>query len=362
MAGGAGERFWPLSRRTYPKQLIKVADNKSMLGAVVERILPLISADDVFVVTSAVLKLPIEVELPMLPPQNVIAEPSARNTSACLALACAVARQRYSDDVTMLVLTADSYINDGEAFLADCRLGFEVAEENASLVLFGVRPNRPETGYGYIEATEPVSLRGANIASTMRVAAFREKPNLETAFDYLRSGQHYWNSGQFVWKVSALEDAFNGVFAECGRQIQPMTTALKADDTAALSVAFEQIPKLSIDYGVLEKYGNVAMIAARFPWDDIGTWDSIGRLLENDEHENVVLGNGMVVDGSGCILYSVCGEQRVANDKKLIVAYNVKDLVIVNTDDAILVFPKEHAQGVKAAVSAIRDRGLHEYL
>ncbi|MDD4279187.1 MAG: sugar phosphate nucleotidyltransferase [Candidatus Sumerlaeales bacterium] len=361
MAGGAGERFWPLSRRTYPKQLLKIAGERSMLATVVDRIQLLIPYENIYIITGGQLKEAIEDELPQLSKDNIIAEPCGRNTSACLALACAYVRARYTDDVNMLVLTADSHISDEAAFLNDCREGFKLSEVSDNLVLFGVRPVRPETGYGYIECGVP--LEGGNTnGRCFHVASFREKPNTDTAIEYLKAGNYLWNSGQFIWRTSVLIHAFEEVFPECGRQIAPMIQCIQSHDADGLAVAFNEIPKKSIDYGVLEKYKSVVVVSVSFPWDDIGSWDCLDRISPPDSDQNVLVGNVLALDSSSCTVYTVKGQNREPDHEKLVVAYGVRDLVIVNTDDVTMVFPKSMAQRVKDVVAAVRESQKGKYL
>ncbi len=358
MAGGAGERFWPLSRRNYPKQLLKIAGDKSMLGNVIDRISCFVKNEDILIVTGENLKSAIESEFPFLPADNIIAEPCPRNTSACLALACAYINAKYKEDVLMLVLTADSFISDEKAFISDCESGFTLAEKKNTLILFGVKPTRPETGYGYIECGAAID----DYKNCYQVASFREKPNMETAIEYLHNGKYLWNSGQFIWRSKVLENAFIEVFPECGKQIVPMTKALVDEKPQALADAFELIPKRSIDYGVLERYRNVTVVAASFPWDDIGSWDCLDRISPPDNNRNVKVGKVIPIDCEGCTLYAVKGKTREPDYSKLVVAYGLKDLVVVNTEDVMLVFPKELSQLIKDVVMEVRSSGNDDYL
>ncbi|MBX7247366.1 MAG: NTP transferase domain-containing protein [Candidatus Sumerlaeaceae bacterium] len=357
MAGGAGERFWPLSRAHYPKQLLKIAGNHSMLSESVRRIGPLVSPEDIYVITSKALKPAIEAEAGGIPAENVIAEPEGRNTAACLALAAAVLDHRYpGEDPTMIVLTADHFIRDTETFVLDCVVAAEYAETHSALVTFGMKPDRPETGYGYVEAAA-----GTEANPKVRpVASFREKPNLETARQFLESGNFYWNSGMFVWRNSALKRAFAECLPECHAQIEPMSHAFSAADSAvALAGPFGKMPKISIDYGVLEKAHNVAVVLAAFDWEDVGTWTALQRILEPDGRGNVAFGNAATVNSDNVTVYSVGGDE---GKPRLVVGFNVKDLVIVSTPDAILVMPSDSCQEVRDVVKRLREEGRTEYL
>jgi mannose-1-phosphate guanylyltransferase len=360
MAGGAGERFWPLSRQHYPKQLLKIAGNRSMLRAAVERVRSLVPPEQVYVITSRMLKPAIEIAAEELPPGNIIAEPEGKNTAACLALACSFVRHRFPDepDVTMIVLTADHFIHDTQAFSEDCAEAVAHAEKHNSLVTFGIMPDRPETGYGYIELGEadPDSPR------IFRVGAFREKPDPETAKHFQESGRFLWNSGMFVWRTGALCEAFREHLPGTWKQIDAMRDAFgAADPEEALAAAFEPIEKISIDVGVLERARNVSVVKASFDWDDIGTWGSLSRLLARDASGNVAFGNSVLLRSENSIAYSITNGDGTA-DGPIVIGLGLKDTIIVHTRDAVLVLPAGEAQKVKDVVAYLREHGLTQYL
>lgn len=358
MAGGAGERFWPLSRLHYPKQLLKIAGNRSMLGAAVERIRPIIAPEDVFVITNRTLKPAIETEAGAIPPENVIAEPEGKNTAACLALAAALLDARYGpeEDVVMMVLTADHFIGDTETFRQDCLKAADFAEKNPVLVTFGIRPTRPETGYGYIEVGTP----SQDSDAIFRVKSFREKPNLETACEFLDSGSFLWNSGMFVWRKSVIKEAFARFMPTLAAQVPNMSQGLaQLEHAEMVARAFSILPKISIDYGILEKADNVFVVKASFDWDDIGTWSSLDRLLAADEHNNVSFGNSHLLSCEDCIAYN---SESGSEIERVVIGFNLQDTIIVNTPDAVLVLPKDASQKVKEVVAFLREKGLTQYL
>ena len=359
MAGGSGERFWPLSRHRYPKQLLKIAGNRSMLGAAAERIAGLVLPQDVFVVTNRLLKPAIEAEAAGIPPGNVAAEPEGKNTAACLALACALVRARYpaEPDLVMVVLTADHFIRDTDAFRRNCETAAAVAADGDTLVTFGIPPDRPETGYGYIELGAPIQ----SAPGAFAVASFREKPDMETASEFQRSGRFLWNSGMFVWRVSALEAAFATHLPDTAAQMEPMRRALAQADEPALEAAFAPLQKISIDVGILERAGNVAVVRADFDWDDIGTWASLPRLMPEDGDHNVVFGNSAALDCSGCVIYSVA-ESAAGAPPPLLVGYGLEDIVLVQTRDAVLAMPRSRVQQLKDLLAHLRSEGKDEYL
>lgn len=358
MAGGAGERFWPLSRQRYPKQLLRIAGNRSMLRAALERIRPLVAPEHTFIVTGRQLAPAIREAATELPEPNIIAEPEGKNTAACLALACAAVRARFPEepDAVMVVLTADHFIRDTQAYAQDCAEAIAYAEKHNALVTFGIPPDRPETGYGYIELGDPVE----HYPRLYRVRRFREKPDLETAQRFLESGQFLWNSGMFVWRTSVLEEAFARFLPTMAEQIRPMTEALASGDPERLAVAFEPIEKVSIDVGVIEKADNVAVVRASFDWDDIGTWSSLSRLLPRDADGNVVFGNALALKSTNSIVYST--SETECGQGPIVVGLGLTDMIVVHTPDAILVLPASETQHVKDVVAYLRQHGMTQYL
>lgn len=330
-----------------------------MLGAAVERVRPLVLPENVFVITGRALKPAIEDEVREIPPENVIAEPEGKNTAACLALASAFLEQKYrdDDDVIMIVLTADHFIRDAARFETDCAAAIAYAEENDALVTFGIPPARTETGYGYLEVGEPTATPGIT-----RVGSFREKPDLPTAKAFLENGSFLWNAGMFVWRNSSINKAFRKYLPEMHAQIAGMRDAFAGSDTERqLAACFNQVQKISIDFGVLEKADNVFVVRAGFDWDDIGTWSSLKRLLENDAHGNVVFGKAVPVKCQDSVIYSVPDEDG-SDSTPIVIGFDLKDIVVVRTPDAILVLPAKAAQEVKDVVSYLRGQGLTKYL
>jgi len=359
MAGGAGERFWPLSRQRYPKQLLKIAGNRSMLRAALERIRPLVAPEHTFIVTGWALKPAIEEAATEVPRDNVIGEPEGKNTAACIALACAAAQARYPEekDMVMIVLTADHFIRDTQAYAQDCAEAIRYASEKDALVTFGIPPDRPETGYGYIEVGDAVE----GFERVFRVRRFCEKPNLQTAIQFMEAGNFLWNSGMFVWRTSVIREAFRKYLPQMYQQMDAMTAAFSAKDThEALTAAFEPLEKISIDVGIMEKANNVAVVRASFDWDDIGTWGSLTRLLPRDARGNVVFGNAIALESDNCILYSTAGAE--CGEGPVLVGFGLKDMIIVHTPDAVLVLPATETQRVKDVVAYLRQYGMTQYL
>ncbi|MFH0794297.1 MAG: sugar phosphate nucleotidyltransferase, partial [bacterium] len=353
MAGGSGERFWPVSRRAYPKQLLRLTDNDSLLSKSLERASHLVGADRVYIVTNQGLQKAISDEFPSLRPEQVIGEPLAKNTSACLALALARA-MKVDPDPTLAVLTADHIINPSQAFYSNVNTAFEIAERKAALVIFGIPPWEPNTGYGYMEIGDEVASKAGG--RVFRVRSFKEKPDLETAKEYLASGRFFWNSGMFCWKASTLLKAFHEYCPVFGKGTEAMRKCLGSKNEATtIKGVFEGFPSLPIDVAVMEKASNVYCVRADFQWDDIGTWTSLERSQRRDEQGNVAVGDVTSLDSHGCILW-----QDKARSAPRVVSFGVHDLVIVATPEAVLVCPKSLAQDVKKVVKHLKEKGLDD--
>jgi mannose-1-phosphate guanylyltransferase len=361
MAGGAGERFWPLSRRDRPKQLLRLARlDQSMLEEAVERVAPLIGRERVLVATARHLVEPIRRAMPALPAENVIGEPCKRNTAGCLAWAAAVARSRFAGEgrpVSMAVLTADHQIGQPERFRATVNAALTAAEQKGALVTIGDVPTRPETGYGYIEIPEGAAAIAIDGAATdappvYPVARFREKPNAEAARAFVASGRFYWNSGMFFWTL----DAFLGELATAapahGQAAREMGEALAIGDAARAEAIFATLEDVSIDYALMEKAKNVLVVRADFPWDDVGALDALARNLPADAAGNVAVGDPVLVDARDCIVYNEPGAAAMA-----VGVAGVKGLAVVVTRDGVLVLPRDRAQDVKKVVAELKARG-----
>lgn len=342
MAGGQGTRFWPRSRRLRPKQFLAMAGTDSMLKQTVERLFPRFAAEDVFILTTTELAEATRHELPMLPPGNVLTEPEGRNTAPCLALALVQLEQRHPDAV-MVVLSADHWIGDQEAFLADLEKAGRHAAEKGDLVTFGIRPAHPDTGFGYIETEGE--------GPVLRAAAFREKPPLETAMAYVASGRHYWNAGMFVWSLKSLREEF---LTHSPETLQPLDAWTQAGASQeGLPSAYGQLPKLSIDYALMEKSKRVAVVPASFRWSDVGLWPAVAEFQEADANGNVIQGEAVLVDSARCAVFG---------GKRMIAAVGLEDLIIVDEADALLVCPKARAQDVKKIVDQLKAQGRDELL
>lgn len=352
MAGGSGERFWPLSRMRKPKQLLKLTSpDTMMIEEAIARIEPLIPKERILIITSEILRQPIIDALPDLPSENVIAEPAKRNTAPCLALACSVIEAREGRDALMAVLTADHFIGDEQAFRQDVALALAYAQTNDALVTMGIPPTRPETGYGYIRMTQR-----AAPSTVAKVAEFKEKPAFEVALDYVRSGEYVWNSGMFFWRTHALRDTMMSVLPDVGKHIESMTQSCREHKSVALGLTFNEMPDISIDYGVMERAPNVHTVPASFPWDDVGSWDSLDRMQTLDDRGNVRQGSTLVLDSHNSVVVNAHGGDHV------VTTVGVENIVVVVTNDATMICPKHKAQDVKNIVKSLREQGRSDVL
>lgn len=349
MAGGKGERFWPRSRKNNPKQfLCLTGDGKTMIQQTVERILPLVDIEDVYIATNAQYKQLVKEQLPDLPEENILCEPVGRNTAPCIGLGAVHIKKKY-DDAIMLVLPSDHIIKFQGVFLNVLKEAAAIAEKEHNLVTIGITPNMPETGYGYIKFN-PDKTDG----NAFMVDRFVEKPDYDTAVKYVESEEYMWNSGMFMWKISTILESMEKNLPEIYSGLLEIQAAISTDkETQVLNDVFEKMPSESVDYGILEKESNIFVIPGSFGWDDVGSWLSVERLKETNDAGNVVEGNAMVYNVQNCI---------IEGHKKLIAAVGVKDLVIVDTDDATLICSKDSTADIKKITEGLRNSNNDKYL
>ncbi len=338
LAGGKGERFWPKSRRNFPKQLLHIADTKSMLESTIDRIASFIERERIFIVARyGIKKNLLSLDL-SLPKENYIFEPQGRNTAPAICLSAFTIASRDPESV-MVVLPADHFIGDKKAFIKCVRTAISTAE-NDYLVTFGIVPSRPETGYGYIECGDTLS------DGVCAVKRFKEKPSQKKANEFLKSERFLWNSGIFVWKTERIIKAFYSYQPAFAKRMEAYCDAKGTNKKKELlQEAYGNVESISIDYAVMEKASDVAMVRASFGWDDVGAWSALERILKRDEHGNINVGNVVSVDSRDCIVVSEGG---------VIGVVGVDNLVVVHTEDATLIVPKERAQEVRDVVQKLQ--------
>ncbi len=354
MAGGVGERFWPLSRQNRPKQLLHIMSEQSFLQETIERIAPLIPPERLFIITSMRLKAPICRELPDFPADNVIGEPEGRNTAACLALAEVVVSARFPG-ATMAVLTADHIIGDPDAFIANVGAACRYAEESGGLITVGIPPTRPETGFGYIETGDLV--HNEPHGRIHRVKRFLEKPDRTTAERFLADGRFLWNSGMFFWTLDALRSSLETYLPATMKAMKEYRTALGTPEAGSvLARTFSGLEKISIDCAVMEKAPNVFVVEADFQWDDLGTWNALERALPADASGNIVLGKALPLDSRGVLIHNK------RENAPMVAAFGLEDILVVVDHDVILVCPKSRAPELKNLVAGVREKTGETYL
>ena len=351
MAGGVGTRLWPRSRQRSPKQLLDLASEFTMLQETFSRLTPLMPPANVYVVTGAAYASEVARQLPEVPQSNIIAEPFGRNTAPAIGLGSLYIRRREAQAV-MAAVSADHLVQKKQEFVQVMRSAAVLAEQGY-LVTIGIRPARPETGYGYIELDHPLGIPVEYPG--FRVARFTEKPDAATAERFVAGGKHLWNAGMFVWRVDVILDAIRQHLPGLSQALEEIDRAIgtpKERDT--LERVWPSIDEISIDVGVMERAGNVAVIPADLGWSDVGTWASLAEILPADEANNVVInGEHIGVGTSGSLLYG---------NKRLIATIGLKDLIVVDTDDVVLICPKDRAQDVRSLVAKLKQDQRHEYL
>ncbi|MBX3394239.1 MAG: NTP transferase domain-containing protein [Phycisphaerae bacterium] len=341
MAGGSGTRLWPLSRIARPKQLLHIVGGQSLLRSAYDRLSTFLPADDIYIVALSSHLPAIADEVSALPPENLIGEPIGRDTANAIALTASILHERDSDTV-MGVFTADHFIRPANVFAEDVRTAFDaVAAHPDALLTIGLRPTEPHTGFGYIERGQPVAER------IYRVKQFREKPDLETARSYARSGRHYWNSGMFVWRTETI-------LAEFARRLPETHSAVRTlgrswyeyDGPRAAAEVYPTLTRISIDFAVMEHAKNVLVVEGRFEWHDVGNWTALEHVFSSDEAHNVrAAANTELMDSRNTIV--------VAEGEHLIAAIGVSDLIVVHSHNATLVCRRDRIQDIRELVARL---------
>ncbi|MBN2226239.1 MAG: mannose-1-phosphate guanylyltransferase [candidate division Zixibacteria bacterium] len=353
LAGGRGERFWPLSRAERPKQLLRLISDKTMLQETIDRILPLIPVERIVVVTSEDMIDLILKEIPILKPENILAEPMGRNT--CLAIGLAAEHLRRQDPrAVMAVLSADHIIKPAERLHDLIKVGADIAAADDKLITIGIDPTRPDTAYGYIKLSQ--LYKSVNNIQVFEVDSFTEKPKPAVAQEYYYGRKHLWNSGMFIWSVETIINAINQCQVDIGRALDEYAGHIdQSDELACRRKLYEESDGISIDFAVLENAGNVVTIKGDIIWDDVGSWNSLERYKERDQENNVIVGQVRAIDSF---------ENTIYNDSNgLVISLGVSDLVVVKTDDIVLVAHKTKVNEVKQLLAEMNgDDKMKVYL
>jgi len=348
IAGGRGERFWPLSRAARPKQFLGLTGKKTMFRQTVERVAGAVGFDRILVITAGEFSSLVASQAPEIPPENILGEPVGRDTAAAIGLAALEVASR-DPEAVLAVLPADHYINREDRFLEVLQGAVEAARGDF-LVTLGITPTRPETGYGYILKGDPAGSFGG--LGAFRVERFTEKPDLERALEFLGSGRYLWNSGMFVWRAGVILNCIKQYIPELHRGLREIAAAGGChSNPGVLDRVYPSLPKLSIDYGVMEKAGNTLVIPGDFGWDDVGSWTALEGYLQPDRQGNVLSGRGVLLDTRNTFIHA---------PGRTVGTIGLTGLIVVVDGDCVLICPKDRAQEIKKITSALQGEGLGE--
>lgn len=349
MAGGKGERFWPASREKKPKQLLNLTGGGTMIQETVRRIRELTDPGHIFIITNSLCAPAIGEQLPEIPAANIIVEPEGRNTAPCIGLA-ALFVDRLDPEGVMLVLPSDHVIGDEPEFRRLLAQGAEVAQKTEGIVTLGITPDRPETGYGYIA----MGVSSPRYPGVFTVERFEEKPNKEKAAQFFQSGRYLWNGGIFIWKVSTIRQLIARLMPGLDRGLAVIESAIGSDTyEQTLAEEYGKFEKISVDYGIMEKAPEVYVIPSEIGWDDVGSWSALARLMPKDDQGNAAVGRYIGIDSSGNI---------ISNPTKLVAMLGIDDLIVVETEDGILVAKKEREQEIRSILVELRKRQWTELI
>lgn len=351
MAGGSGTRFWPLSRMKKPKQFLPIISDKTMIEETVGRLQPVVSSSHIYTIANRQQTQIIQSLLPQIPEENLLVEPQGKNTAPSLILATArICLQ--NPDAIVAVFPADHLIKDSSLFLHKLEAAALAASMEKKIITFGIPPSYPATGYGYIQFQKE-SPRRIKEEDFFDVQKFREKPDLKTAKDFLTQRNCFWNSGMFIWQASVFQEKLKTHAPEMFSYWEKILAALKRGDESRIDAIFDEIPSISIDYALMERAEGVLMGEGNFGWSDVGAWSSLVDIWLQDEKGNALKGENIALDTERCILH---------NPNRLTAFIGVKDLIVVDTEDVLLICHKDQDQKVKEVVEYLRKKDKKEYI
>ncbi|MEJ5349996.1 MAG: mannose-1-phosphate guanylyltransferase [Melioribacteraceae bacterium] len=340
MAGGVGSRFWPRSKEKKPKQLIRIFGENTMIQDTVKRLDGLVDKKNIYVITNRIQKLRVKEQLPDIPEQNIIDEPFGKNTAACIGLASVLIKQKNPEAVT-IVLPSDHLIKNENEFQKCLLTAANFAYNSKGLVTIGIKPTRPETGYGYIQFDETEIENNIH-----KVLTFAEKPNLSTAIRFIESGDFLWNSGMFIWRVDTILNEIKKYLPELYEGLEKIESFINSDDfETQLTQVYGQLKSISIDYGVMEKANNVYVIKADFYWNDVGSWEAVYEVSDKNEDGNVIIGD---------VYSEKTYNSYIFSPRKFTAVIGAENLIIINTNDALLICNRNYAQDVRQVVDYLK--------
>ena len=348
MAGGGGTRFWPLSRNAVPKQLLNLTGKEIMVNEASDRLFTVCEKENVFVITNKVQAPAMKkVTEGRLLENQILVEPCARNTAACIGYAAFEILKKFGDGI-MVITPSDAYIKNESEFTRVLQKAVSAADEKNALVTVGITPTFAATGYGYIKYDK------ADSGDAKKVFEFKEKPDAETAHSYVKSGTYVWNSGMFIWKASVILENFKKLLPDVYAGLEKFSEAIGTlDEQKMLEKIYPELQSISIDYGIMEKAENVLVVPGDFGWNDVGSFDTLGAIHSADKNGNVLIGDTLALDSKDCVLYS---------NGRLVSAVGLENIVVVETKDAVLVCDKNKVQDVKKIVEELKARSREELL
>lgn len=348
MAGGVGSRFWPRSKNKAPKQLLPIFGEHTLIQNTVLRLKDIIEDENIFIITNKIQKPEIVKQLPQIPLENIIEEPFGRNTAACIGLGSIIIENKTKDGVT-IILPADHIIRDVESFHETIKRAAEFAYTSKGLVTIGIKPSRPETGYGYIQIDERTV--DDNI---FKVYTFAEKPNYATAVRFLESGDFFWNSGMFIWRADAILHEIEIHMPDLFEGLQIIKKDIgKQQFESTLSNVYGKLRNISIDYGIMEKTRNVFLTKGEFSWSDVGSWEEVYQLSNKNENGNATVGT---------VYSDMTSDSYIYSPDKFTAVIGVENLIVINTDDALLICRRDQSQEVKKVVDYLKLNKLSQHL
>jgi mannose-1-phosphate guanylyltransferase len=348
MAGGVGSRFWPRSKKKTPKQLLQIFGERTMIQDTVKRISEVVPINNILIVTNNEQREGILSQLPELPAENIIVEPFGRNTAACIGLA-SIQIQNIDPDAITFVLPADHVIQDNQEFINTLNTAANFADKKSALITIGIEPKRPETGYGYIQVDD----RAVEM-NVCKVNTFAEKPNYATAVRFIESGDFYWNSGMFIWKVGTILDEIKQHMPDLHDGLNLIRDKIGAPDyDGTLKNVYGQLRNISIDYGIMEKSDKVYLVKGKFSWSDVGSWEAVYQLRDKDEDGNVKVGNTYL---------DMVHDSYIYSPGKFTAVIGLDNVVVINNEDALLVCKMDKSQDVKKVIDYLKLNKFNDHI